>query len=261
VGALQESAALGVQLTLGGGGAQSSKSRLNEIRSLLASGVSAFLLPPPICNSTEVLAALLEASALWVAISQASPEAHLLSVSADHFDIARRMTARLIELGHRRVAFIAGDPSSKGGAERYRGHLAALEEAGLKPGQLEQGYFTFESGLTAAERLLSRGRQCTAIVACNDDMAAATISVAHRHGMHVPDDLTVVGFDDTPISTIVTPPITTARQPIAEMARTAIGLLEQAKTSRQARETLAKHEVFHCTLIERESSAPPRSPH
>jgi LacI family transcriptional regulator len=257
VGALQESTALGMQLTLGG--AQEHTEQVRELESLLATGVSSFLLPPPMGNAPDVLDLLTKSAALWVAISPANPESHPLSVSADHFDSARRMTQRLVQLGHRQIGFITGDPASKGGADRYRGHLAALAEAGLEAPAPEQGYFTFESGLHATQRLLARSPECTAIIACNDDMAAAAISIAHRLGLHVPDDVTVVGFDDTPISTIVTPAITTARQPISDMARMAIRILDQAiKAKRQGHKHAPRHETFHCSLIERESSAPPR---
>ena len=257
VGALHESTALGLRLTLGS--ATSPTERLREITSLLDSGVNAFLLPPSMCNSNDVLSLLRNASATWVAISPASPESHPLSVSADHFDAARTMTGHLVELGHRHIGFVTGDPASKGGADRYRGHLHAMAEAGLQSRLVEQGYYTFQSGLDATERLLSRAPECTAIIACNDDMAAAAISVAHRRGLHVPDDLTVVGFDDTPISSIVSPAITTVRQPISQMAQSAIRMLDEAmKASEQGRAGRLTQERFHCTLIKRQSSAPPR---
>ena len=98
----------------------------------------------------------------------------------------------------------------------------------------------------------------TAIFASNDDMAAAAISVAHRHHLRVPEDITVVGFDDTPIASIVSPAITTARQPIAEMAQSAIRLLHLAATPGAPHENKQTQKVLPCTLIERESSAPPR---
>ena len=88
-----------------------------------------------------------------------------------------------------------------------------------------QGFFTYKSGLEATEKLLARKRIPTAIFASNDDMAAAAISVAHRRGLDVPSDLSVVGFDDTPIATTVWPELTTIRQPIAAMAEAAINLL------------------------------------
>jgi len=255
-GALKESSKLGMQLTLTADA--DSQDRTAEIESLLRSGVTSFLLPSPACDAPDVLKLLREAKARWVAISPANVEIHPFSVSADHFDIADRMTARLIELGHRHIGFIAGDPASKGGAERLRGHLRAMAAANISHSPIEQGYFTFQSGLQATERLLESFDECTAIIACNDDMAAAAISVAHRHHLNVPEDLTIVGFDDTPIASIVSPAITTARQPIAEMAQSAIRMLHTAAMASDADENKRTQKVLPCTLIERESSAQPR---
>jgi LacI family transcriptional regulator len=256
-GALKESSKLGMQLTLTADA--DTHDHTAEIESLLRSGVTSFLLPSPACDAPEVIRLLREAKARWVAISPANLEIHAFSVSADHFDIAGRMTARLIELGHRHIGFIAGDPASKGGTERLRGHLRAMAAADIDECPVEQGYFTFQSGLEATERMLKSFSGCTAIIACNDDMAAAAISVAHRHHLNVPDDLTIVGFDDTPIASIVSPAITTARQPIAAMAQSAIRMLHAAAMAGDADENRRTQKVLPCTLIERESSAAPRS--
>lgn len=255
-GALRETSRLGMQLTLTADADPTD--RTAEIAALLRTGVQAFLLPSPACDDPEVLELLRQAEARWVAISPANVEIHSMSVSADHFDVAARMTQRLIELGHRNIGFIAGAPGSKGATERQRGHLRAMTTAGIDNAPVEQGYFTFQSGLVAAERLLTTFPQCTAIIACNDDMAAAAISVAHRHHLRVPEDVTVVGFDDTPIASIVSPAITTARQPIAEMAQSAIRMLHLAATPGAPHENKQTQKVLPCTLIERESSAPPR---
>jgi len=256
-GALKESSKLGMQLTLTADA--DTHDHTAEIESLLRSGVTSLLLPSPACDAPEVIELLRDAKARWVAISPANTEIHPFSVSSDHFDISTRMTSRLIELGHRHIGFIAGDPASKGGDERLRGHLRAMAAAGIEKCPIEQGYFTFQSGLEATERLLKSFSECTAIIACNDDMAAAAISVAHRHHLSVPDDLTIVGFDDTPIASIVSPAITTARQPIAEMAQSAIRMLHAAGMAGDEDENKRTQKVLPCTLIERESSAPPRS--
>lgn len=256
-GALKETSRLGMQLTLTADADPTD--RTAEIAALLRTGVQSFLLPSPACDDPAVLELLTQAEARWVAISPANVEIHAMSVSADHFDVAGRMTQRLIELGHRNIGFIAGAPGSKGGTERQRGHLRALQAAGIEHAPIEQGYFTFQSGLVAADRLLTTSPQCTAIIACNDDMAAAAISVAHRHHLRVPEDLTVVGFDDTPIASIVSPAITTARQPIAEMAQSAIRMLHLAATPSAPHENKQTQKVLPCTLIERESSAAPRA--
>ncbi|HEY0942271.1 MAG TPA: substrate-binding domain-containing protein [Steroidobacter sp.] len=253
-GALKEASKLGMQLTLTADAA--THDRTAEIESVLRSGVQSFVLPSPACDAPDVLDLLRAARARWVAISPANLDLHPFSVSADHFDIARRMTTRLIELGHRDIGFIAGDPASKGGAERLRGHLHAMAAADIKHCPVERGFFTFQSGLEATERMLAAFPECTAIIACNDDMAAAAISIAHRHRLEVPGDLTVAGFDDTPIATTVSPAITTARQPIADMAQHAIRMLHAAAQTSD-KEDKRTQKVLPCTLIERESSAPP----
>jgi LacI family transcriptional regulator len=90
---------------------------------------------------------------------------------------------------------------------------------------VEQGHFTYRSGLEAAEKLLADRPRPTAIFAANDDMAAATSFVAHRLGLDVPGDISVVGFDDTPIAHTIWPALTTIHQPVADMARAAVELV------------------------------------
>ena len=105
---------------------------------------------------------------------------------------------------------------AKAGIQGFR---ALVDPSG---GVVEQGYFTYRSGATAAEQLLSRRQRPTTIFAANDDMAAATLATAHRMGIDVPRELSIAGFDDTPIAATLWPTLTTVRQPIAAMARTAV---------------------------------------
>jgi LacI family transcriptional regulator len=138
-----------------------------------------------------------------------------------------------------------------------------MTEAGLSVGtdQVAQGYFTYRSGMEAAERLLDRFDP-TAIFASNDDMAAATTAVAHRKGLEVPGDISIVGFDDTPLATTVWPELTTIRQPIADMAREAVRLLiEGIKGRRSGNPPQVVHRGVKFTLVKRESSGPvPQKP-
>jgi len=123
---------------------------------------------------------------------------------------------------------------------------------------MEQGYFTFRSGLIATERLLARREPPTAIFASNDDMAAAAVSVAHRQGLAVPGDLSIVGFDDSSLATTVWPELTTVKQPIAAMAETALDLLlADLRLRRSGHPTQAAERVLDHSLILRESSVPP----
>ena len=132
-----------------------------------------------------------------------------------------------------------------------------MTEVGLSvdTDQVAQGYFTYRSGLEAAAKLLDTFHP-TAIFASNDDMAAATMAMAHRKGLDVPADLSVVGFDDTPLATTVWPELTTVRQPIADMAREAVRLLaEQIRGRRSGAVPQVVHKVVKFTLVKRDSSA------
>jgi LacI family transcriptional regulator len=165
----------------------------------------------------------------------------------------------LLELGHKRIGFINGHPNQTATGQRFHGYVEAMTEAGLSVDAdlVAQGYFTYRSGLEAAEKLLAAARP-TAIFASNDDMAAATMAMAHRQGLDVPRDLSVAGFDYTPLATAVWPELTTIRQPIAEMAREAVRLLvEQIKVRRTASPPPVAHKMLKFTLVKRLSSAAP----
>jgi LacI family transcriptional regulator len=114
--------------------------------------------------------------------------------------------------------------------------------------------------LTAGERLLARADRPTAIFASNDDMAAATVSVAHRIGLDVPDDISIVGFDDTALATSVWPELTTVKQPIAAMAEAALELLiADLRSHRAGGPRKFTERVLSHAMIIRESSGQPRS--
>jgi LacI family transcriptional regulator len=135
--------------------------------------------------------------------------------------------------------------------------MEGMTEAGLSVGadQVAQGFFTYRSGLEAAERLLTNGFNPTAVFACNDDMAAATMAIAHRKGLDVPGDIAVAGFDDTPLATMIWPELTTVRRPISDMAREAVRLLiGQVRAKRGGAPQPVKHTMLSFTLVKREST-------
>ena len=185
------------------------------------------------------------------------PPEESLNVRIDDFEASAAMTRHLLDLGHRRIGFIRGNPNQSSSDERFRGFAAALQDAGIDPGSMpvEQGYFTFRSGIVAAEHLLDLAEPPTAIFASNDDMAAAAVGVAHRKGLHVPQDLSVVGFDDTSLATTVWPELTTVRQPIAPMAVAALNLL--LARIRSAEGEALQEQVLKHKLVVRGSSGPP----
>jgi LacI family transcriptional regulator len=137
------------------------------------------------------------------------------------------MTRALYALGHRRIAFIAGHPDHRAVGLRLEGYRAALRELGLpsREDYVVQGYNSFESGEVAGAALLALPQPPTAIFAANDDMAAGVMRIAHKFGVSVPSNLSVVGFDDIPLASQVWPALSTVRQPIEAMAANAVQLL------------------------------------
>ena len=227
----------------------------------LVDAVGGVILPPPLCESKVIVSELTSAGIPVIAVATGRFSNDFSCVRVDDYQATCEITQHLLELGHKRIGFIKGHPNQTASARRFAGFQSALQQAEIPLHEelVEQGFFTYRSGLEAAEKLLGRKRPPTAIVASNDDMAAAAISVAHRRGLDVPRDLSVVGFDDTSIATLVWPELTTIRQPIAAMAGAAIDLLLQAIRNRKDGKpiTAVDHVVEH-TLVARDSVAPPR---
>jgi LacI family transcriptional regulator len=196
-------------------------------------------------------------------VSSAQPAADLLAVGIDDFKAAYEMTRHLLSLGHRRIGFIVGDPKQQSSERRLHGFHEAMRGAGLdvdKARMVAQGHFSYRSGLDAAEQLLSQSDRPTAVFASNDDMAAATVAVAHRMGLDVPSDLTVVGFDDAPLATTIWPELTTVRQPIFEMSALAVDLLVEAlRARRSGGPWLSKQVLMDFQMVRRQSDAAPRA--
>lgn len=147
----------------------------------------------------------------------------LYALDFDDFGGARLATDHLISLGHRRIAFIAGDPVHPDARERLRGYRASLEAAGLRydPALVAPGAFHEHSGMQAVNRLLDSGQRFTGLFAANDQMAAGASLALHRHGLRVPQDVSVVGYDDLPGSLYAVPPLTSVHQPVQELGRLA----------------------------------------
>lgn len=229
----------------------------------LAEGVTGVILPPPLCESKAIAAAFAAEGVPAVAMATGRAREDVSCVRIDDFHAAREMTLHLISLGHSRIAFIKGQPTQTASAQRLAGFEAAMQESGIEvdPALVVQGFFTYKSGLEAAEKLLARKRIPTAIFASNDDMAAAAISVAHRRALDVPNDISVVGFDDTPIATTVWPELTTIRQPIAAMAEAAINLLlHKIRRPKDRHSTQPVDHLVPYVLVKRDSVAPPKKP-
>ncbi|MEI4508661.1 LacI family DNA-binding transcriptional regulator [Sphingopyxis sp. CCNWLW253] len=194
------------------------------VRSAALDGV---ILAPPASDHPDILDGLLDARIPFARIAPQSKLDVGLSTAMDDVAAAREIAEHVIGLGHRTIAIILGDPVHAASAQRLIGYHQAFDANGLPPlpDLVETGDFSFESGYEATKRLLSRKLRPTAILAQNDDMAVGAMSAARELGFDVPADLTVVGFDDSEIARVVWPRLTTIRQPVMEMAKTATDML------------------------------------
>jgi len=257
IGVFEEATSAGARLILvRGENGQAPTAR--DLERLIGAGVHGVVLAPPLGESAVVLD-MLRAAHLPVAVVAAGrPAADAINVRIDDRQASQAMTRHLLDLGHRRIGFIAGNPDQTASAERLEGARAAVSAVEGAELVLAQGTFSYGSGLRAAEQLLDANPPPTAIFASNDDMAAAAVSVAHRRHLDVPLDLTVVGFDDTTVATTLWPPLTTVRQPVRQMAAVALDRLMRALRSTEGSEEPSTDLVLDHALIERQSTAPPQ---
>ncbi|HUH07598.1 MAG TPA: LacI family DNA-binding transcriptional regulator [Egibacteraceae bacterium] len=177
------------------------------------------------------------------------------SVNAQHAAGAEALTRRLLDLGHRRLAFIAGPAHVGTSRNRFRGFKRALATAGItpEPTLMAQGDFSRDGGYEAARRLLRGGERFTALVGSNDLMAIGAMTALRESGLEIPGDVSVVGFDDIPVARDVTPALTTVRVPMRLMGARAMELALQSDGRSRAAINLRTE------IVERESMGAPGS--
>lgn len=200
-------------------------------------------------ESSPVLAALIDAGVPTVCSGvPLGDRAHVPTVSIDEQESARRMTRYLIEQGYQRIALITGPDDTPGG--RYR-RVGFAEEMGdrFEPDLVEQGIYSREAGDAAMTRLLERAPDIDAVFAASDIMAVGAIAALRRAGRRVPNDVAVAGFDDSGLAATHDPPLTTMRQPWAEISATMVETLLDVIAGR-SRESV----VLPTTLVVRESA-------
>ncbi|MDQ2075919.1 LacI family DNA-binding transcriptional regulator [Marinimicrobium sp. ABcell2] len=234
---------------------------LNELfRMLDRSQVGGLVVTPPASEMPQVLEALSQRGVATVPIISGSepPAGHSPCVYIDDRSAAHQITEYLIELGHRRIAFLCGDEAHKSSTERLEGYLEALREHQIEPTPelILQGQYSFESGVERSKQLLALNERPSAVFACNDEIAAGTLFATRLAGIEVPKDLSIVGFEDSPFSRQAWPNLTTAQQPIAEIGRRATALLINRLRAEKSPSTLDS-EGFHPKLILRDSTTPP----
>jgi DNA-binding LacI/PurR family transcriptional regulator len=189
-------------------------------------------------------------------VQTVSPD--VMTIGATNWNGALAATQHLIGLGHRRIAYVQGPDGSLPSDERYEGYLSALRQAGLRrdPTLVIGDDFSFDCGLTAGRDLLSRpaDRRPTAIFCGSDATALGVIESAREAGLRVPDDLSVVGFDDTFLAVSSAPRLTAVRQPMHEMGAAAIRALVSLHSGVRPSAPMR----LDTQLIVRDSTAPPR---
>lgn len=206
-------------------------------------------LVPPLSDDQELLARLADLQLPCARIA-GFVEAPGFTIHTPEAQAGRMVADHLLTLGHRRIAVITPPPTHRAALLRVEGFREGLTAAGfaLDPSLFVEGRFDFESGIEAGEALLALRDRPTAIFATNDNMALGVLTLAHRMNLRVPEDLSVVGFDDTPASRTSWPPLTTVRQPLEDMGRAVIDALAGHTT---------KPPPFAFALVARGSSGPP----
>ncbi|MBY0558084.1 MAG: LacI family transcriptional regulator [Burkholderiaceae bacterium] len=207
------------------------------------------------CMTEEFLRTLEGSSSPVLLLNYFRHETTLPVVRGDNLNGARDAVAHLIELGHRRIAFVRGTAHTGQSDLREQGYLAALAAAGIapEPELIYQGNFQELSGLEAGRQLLSLASPPTAIFAASDTMALGCMNAIRERGLQVPDDISVIGFDDIPAASLAQPPLTTLRHPFQPMAQAAVQeLLRRIRNEPGRRQRIE----FPSELVMRVSTGP-----
>ena len=191
-----------------------------------------------------------------VAVLERLPGYDAPVVRIDHRSASAEVTKHLIDLGHRRIAHITGSKTVDSTGHRLAGYKDALSAGGIAFDEelVVQGSFSMQSGADAMEKLLALDAPPTGVFAGNDEMAFGAVKAARVHGLSVPEDLSMVGFDDQTTAAFYNPPLTTIHTPCREIGRRATQeLIEQIAGREVTREV-----VLPTKLVVRDSSAAPR---
>lgn len=221
--------------------------------------LSGLVIVPPLSDVVPLLDELDLAEVRYARISPRDTSRPGPVVTIDHRRASFEMTSYLIAQGHRRIGFIKGALSKTATVLRLEGFLDAHREHNLAVDQelIVQGSFLFDSGKECTKVLLTRPARPTAIFASNDDMAAGALQTAHQMGLKIPEELSIVGFDDSPLACRVWPSLTTIRQPLQQMAESAVQMLvnDVASRAKELSDT-PNIKVLPYELVVRDSAGP-----
>lgn len=220
------------------------------VRRYIDQQVAGVVVIAPLVTARDALADLPER--VPIVLVDGSPDAGKALVSGDQSAGARLATEHLLSLGHRNVWHVSGPNTWLDSIGRVEGWQAALRDAGIEPPPLIEGDWFPDSGYRAGH-LLARIPEATAVFAANDHMALGIIRAMHELGRRMPDDLSIVGFDDVPEAAFFTPALTTVRLDFAEIGHQAIQLLREQIASGGS----ASCRVVQPALVVRDSATAP----
>ncbi|MEQ3745251.1 MAG: LacI family DNA-binding transcriptional regulator [Henriciella sp.] len=231
---------------------------LESLEKHFESDWDAIIIPPPMSDLAGIRQLVAKHNFPAVFLSSATKPGRANEIRIDDHLAAFEMTNALISEGHTRIGFIKGNPNQSVSERRLQGYFFALTEAGLPidDNLIRDGLFTYRSGGQATSQLMALPSRPTAVFASNDDMAAGALASAARHGIAVPTELTIAGFDDSPIATTIWPALSTVRQPVAKMAKTAVEIVLHADAGKPPFKTIVMpHEIIRRgTTLETEST-------
>lgn len=218
------------------------------------------LLLPPISENDDLTELCQSLGVRYVRIGSATLDDPGRCISSNDREVVEQACRKLIDLGHRRIGFVRGPQGFRSAKERELGFQDALAAAGLTISDelIAQGNYRIDSGTEAGERLLSLKDRPTAIFASNDEMAAGVMQVALGNGISVPEQLSIIGFDDSPTATHIWPRLSTVRWPIREMGAHAAHMLVSDFLPPVPDIKDPEYAMLPSTFVERQSVAAPK---
>ncbi|MEH6587659.1 MAG: LacI family DNA-binding transcriptional regulator [Halioglobus sp.] len=235
---------------------------IREIQQLVSNGhIAGLVLTPPFSESEALIQALdaIDIRHVRILSGDKGCDSSGPCVLVDDYHAAYDITRYLVGLGHRQVAFLGGDPEHASSEQRLQGYRAALSDNGIAQDDklILPGEYNFDSGSDRTSQLLGMASAPTAIFACNDEIAAGALFAARIKQVAVPQDLSIIGFEDSPFSRQSWPKLTTAHQPNSEIAGSAAKLLiENIRSARLGEEIKPQQRGFKPELVVRDSTCP-----
>lgn len=228
LGALRASIGTGIQLSTIHVMQDADDRSAGILKAIESDGCGGIILTPPFSDDAQLIQRIVDRGCPAICISPGSlPTPIVPGVGIDDEQAGFDIGTYVAGLHHQRIAFIDAPEEHHAAQLRIAGFSTALESAGIDSGAVQRvrGDFTFRAGAELTEALLATAERPSIIACANDDMAVGAMFAAHRKGLNVPQDLSVVGFDDTPISAHIWPPLTTVHQPLQEIGQRAAELL------------------------------------